>query len=139
MASMKPLSFKEVRATLKRMFESSGSSETEISQGIKVKEETLYVTKVGNRPNLGSKDVVSEDSEGRISKDEEVMWTNYGNQSRFSRTGNVRYGRNRYGRYPRRNWWRGKYDSGCFECGSKDHWARNCDKKNKIANKDGDF
>lgn len=138
MASTKPLSFQEVRATLKRMFETSGSSgtDTEISQGIKVKEEPMYVTKVGNRPKLGSKEVVPKDSD---SKEEDVMWTNYGYQNRFPRTRNGRYGRNRYGRYSRRNWGRGKYDNGCFECGSKDHWARNCDKKKEIADKDEDL
>ena len=139
MASTKPLSFKEVRATLKRMFESSGSVEDEISQGIKVKEETLYGTKIDNGSKLDCKEGVSRVVRNRTCE-EDVMWgMNYGNQSHFASTGNGRSGRDRFGRYARRNWRRARYDGGCFECGSRNHWARNCDKKREIDNREGDL
>ena len=133
MASTKPLSFKEVRATLKRMFEASGSSGTESNQGISVKEEPLYVAKMGSKRESGA-------GESRTYLEEDVMWTtNYGNPSRFMRAGSGRYGQNRFGRYPRKNWRRGRYNSGCFECGSMDHWVRNCDRKKEIDNSDAGF
>ena len=138
MASTKPLSFKEVRATLKRMFESNGGTDKEIVQGVKVKEEPVYVAKSSSKIELrknisGSKDSLTNN------KEEDVMWTaNYGNQGRYNRSLNGRYARNRYGRYSGRNLRRVRYDSGCFECGSKDHWARNCDKKEKD-NKESDL
>ena len=54
MASTKPLSFKEVRATLKRMFESSGGdgqlshSHESGSQSVRIKEEPLYMARGEN-------------------------------------------------------------------------------------------
>ena len=123
MASTKPLSFTEVRATLKRMFESSGSvisgSYESGGQGVRIKEEPLYVTKGEDREgdNRGDNRMNEGGEEG-------VMWTrNYRNREG--------YGRNRrpmrYGRYAGRNSRRFGYDNGCFECGSKDHWARDCE------------
>lgn len=134
MASTKPLSFKEVRATLKRMFESSAGSSNDISQGVQVKEEPLYVTRAIDREVV--REVGSRREENHMnSREEEVMWTtNYGNQRGYGRNWNNRY--NRYGRYPRRNWRNVGYDRGCFECGSKDHWARNCDKRKEVNNKE---
>lgn len=136
MASTKPLSFKEVRATLKRMFESDkvAGSEKETVQGVRVKEEPVYVAQSSNKVEgqdkiAGSKESLTDD------KEEDVMWaTNYGNRSRYRPNGNWngRYTRNRYGRYSKGNWGnRANYDIGCFECGSKDHWARNCDKRER--------
>ncbi|KAK4326352.1 hypothetical protein Pmani_003121 [Petrolisthes manimaculis] len=71
MASTKPLSFKEVRATLKRMLESSVGSVNDFDHGVQVKEEPLYVTKTTDKQEI----------RGDISmknKEEDVMWTNYG-------------------------------------------------------------
>ncbi|KAK4295022.1 hypothetical protein Pmani_002520 [Petrolisthes manimaculis] len=127
MASTKPLSFKEVRATLKRMFESSVGSVNDFDHGVQVKEEPLYVTKTTDKQEI----------RGDISmknKEEDVMWTNYGT---WRGTGNGRnWGRryNRFGRYQRRNWRNMGHDRGCFECGSMDHWARNCDKRKEMDN-----
>lgn len=118
MASTKPLSFKEVRATLKRMFESSAGSSSDIN-GVQVKEEPMYVKEV------------------ELSRaEEDVMWTtNYGNQRSYRRNWGRRY--DRYGRYyPRRIWRNVGDDSGCFKCGSKDHWARNCDTRKEVDDKE---
>ena len=133
MASTKPLSFKEVRATLKRMFEASSVLDEEVDQVVKVKEEPVYVTKAVDEH--GSKEVGYNTGERYLnSGEEDVMWTtNYGRQSGYSRNWNARYGRGN--RYPGRNWRRMRYDSGCFECGAKDHWARNCEKR-KVDNKE---
>ena len=145
MASTKPLSFKEVRATLKRMFESTGSSESESNQGLVVKEEPLYATKMSVRPKEGFRSGEYGVVDKRAVQEGEARWTptdnvgNYGNQSRFMRFNEGRYGRNRFGRYPRRFWRRGRYDTGCFECGSWDHWARNCDKRKENDANEGEL
>ena len=121
MASTKPLSFKEVRATLKRMFEASSVLEEEGHNEVKVKEEPVYVTKAVDKHERKEEKFMN-------SREEDVMWTaNYGRPSGFSRNWNPRYSRG--GRFLRRNWRGARYDSGCFECGANDHWARNCDKR----------
>ena len=125
MASTKPLSFTEVRATLKRMFESSDVSDADSSQGVKVKDEPVFVTKASDKVDV------------KIGCEEDVLWTtNYGNRRSYGRDWSRRYNRSRYSRYPRRNWRGARYGDGCFECGAKDHWARNCDKKKDTENKD---
>lgn len=127
MASTKPLSFKEVRATLKRMFEASSVLDEEVNCGVKVKEEPVYVTK-----SVDQYEVKEEKSMDR--REEDVMWTtNYGRQNSYSRNFNPRYARG--SRYQWRNWRGARYNSGCFECGAKDHWARNCEKR-KLDNKE---
>lgn len=131
MASTKPLSFKEVRATLKRMFESSSGNTSNEGQDVKVKVEPVYMSSATSKDVLkGRKAVVEQELkninsqiEGSDLAEEDVLWTtNYGynkywNNGRYPRGG-------RYGRYRRRN----NFDRGCFECGSKEHWVRNCDK-----------
>ena len=128
MASTKPLSFKEVRATLKRMFESSSGSGVEMRQEVKVKEEPigLYV-KATDKQDISGRNRIEESNER--GEEEDVMWaSSYRNQSNYrpSRNWNRRYNRNRYSR---RNWRRLAYDNSCFECGSKHHWARDCEKR----------
>lgn len=133
MASTKPLSFKEVRATLKRMFESSAGTK-ELDHGVKVKEEPLYVAKGMDKQEI--RDIGSRSEDNRMRNEEdEVMWTtNYRSQRGYGRQWGRRY--NRSGRYQRRNWRNVGYDSGCFECGSKDHWARECDKRKEMEHKE---
>ena len=129
MAATKPLSFKEVRATLKRMFEGGSAVEARSTadRGVIVKAEPVYVAKTTSRE-------VSEDVRG----DEEVMWTtHYGNRRVFGRNFGGRY--NRFGRYNRSNWRQtgNGRDAGCFVCGSKDHWMRDCEQRWKEnSNKD---
>ena len=124
MASTKPLSFTEVRATLKRMFESNDGCDVDNSQGVKVKDEPVFVAKAVNKSEM-------KDEES-MTYGEDVMWTtNYGNRRGYGRDWNRRFNRSRYSRYPRRNWRGFRYNDGCFECGAKDHWARNCDTKKK--------
>ena len=130
MASTKPLSFKEVRATLKRMFESSGSavsSNSEMGQGVRIKEEPLYMTKGEDREGYNTGDYGMNEV-----REEDVMWTtNYRN-----RRGYGRYRRpTGYGWYDGRNSRRFGDDGGCFECGSKDHWVRDCGKRKEFENK----
>ena len=154
MAASKPLSFKEVRSTLKRMFESSGGTglSNEVGlQAIKVKAEPVYMSSTNGMDYLvGRKTVLEKElkdittrientdlSEGAVGED--VLWTtNYSGRNTYgynSNWNNGRYNRGRYNRYQRRNWRRNKFDNGCFECGSKDHWARNCD---KVKEKEGE-
>ncbi|KAK3893599.1 hypothetical protein Pcinc_002589 [Petrolisthes cinctipes] len=71
MASTKPLAFKEVRATLKRIFESSVGSVNDFDHGVQVKEEPLYVTKTTDKQEI--REVISMKN-----KKEDVMWTSYG-------------------------------------------------------------
>ena len=59
------------------------------------------------------------------------MWTtHYRNQRGYGRNWDRRY--NRWGRYPRMNWRNMESDSGYFECGSKDHWARNSERRKGV-------
>ena len=135
MASTKPLSFKEVRATLKRMFESDGGPHNGSDYGrVQVKEEPMYLTKASDRQEKC--DVESPRSESVMrNQEEDVMWTtNYRNHRGYDRSWGRKYNRN--GRYPRWNWRNTRYDDGCFECGSKTHWARNCDKRKDTDNKE---
>ena len=128
MASTKPLSFVEVRATLKRMFESGGDTDkcNEGEHGVRVKEEPVYVTKTRDS---GSREVESgaENNDGKI-QEEDVMWTtNNGNPRGYGRSWSRRYYRG--GRYPRRYWQARQTGIGCYVCGSKDHLARDCEKR----------
>ena len=133
MASTKPLSFKEVRATLKRMFESSAGCSSDFDHGVQVKEEPLYVTKTDDKQEQETR--CRQDSDSQRNREEDVMWTtNYRNQRGYGRSRGRRY--SRWSRQPRRNWGSMGYDNGCFECGSKDHWARNCDGKKEESNKE---
>ena len=130
MAATKPLSFSEVRATLKRMFEAGSAVDAGNAgnHGVVVKAEPVFVTKTTSRE-------VSEGVSGE-SGDEEVMWASYyGNRRGYGRNFNGRFN-NRFGRYNRRSWRQtgsGRDDS-CFVCGSKDHWARYCDQRWKENN-----
>ena len=133
MAATKPLSFSEVRATLKRMFESGSEGD----HGVRVKEEPMYVTKTTEKESREAE--LREDNDGK-DQEEDVMWTtNYGNQRGYGRSWGRRYYRG--GRYPRRYWQARQtgtgYNRNCYVCGSKDHLARNCDKRwQEIDNKD---
>ena len=139
MASTKPLSFNEVRATLKRMFEASTGTNSDVNQ-MQIKVEPVYLLNK-DQDDLKSRkttlerelkevtsrleEIPDRGTEGDVQED--VMWTaNYTNRRGYRRSGNNRY--NRYGRYSRRSWRRSGYDNGCFECGAKDHWVRNCNK-----------
>ena len=147
MASTKPLSFHEVRATLKRMFESSSGDIEGESQEVRIKTEPIYLTKVESKNDLFSKklrleeelrDITSKLGDTVVDNDknefDDVLWaSNYAGQGGYQRGWNGRRYNNRnerYGRYryQRRNFRRNRQDNGCFECGSKDHWVRNCDK-----------
>lgn len=136
MASTKPLSFTEVRATLKRMFESNDGGDIDNNQGVKVKDEPVFIAKDVSKSEM-KECGLSAGGEERVDYGEDVMWTtNYGNRRGYGRGWNRRFNRSRYSRYPRRNWRGFRYNDGCFECGAKDHWARDCDKKKDVDGKE---
>ncbi len=129
MASTKPLSFKEVRATLKRMFESSSGLISEENSSVKVKEEPLYVTKVAGKCETTLRKEESIGKEDKAVGSEEVMWATYrSGQGSYDRNWNRRPNRH-YGRYTKRNWRQMGYNNGFYEFGSKNHWARNFNQK----------
>lgn len=126
MASTKPLTFKEVRATLKRMFESSSGGCSEGAEGlsVKVKTEPVYLTKSCDELVVRKEELEREikeinlrlDSATNVTKEEsDVLWTNQfgGDYSRWTSGRRNRYGGYGYGR-SRRYFRRNRGDNGCF-------------------------